>query len=194
MFAGVRAHGCESWQMSECALLQVDWSTDLCLCQVRSFGRLDCAITCLEQIIRPLIHIQNLAMAELLGADGSSGDLTFEVCGSPGEVANDPWYGQPFALYIADNDVYPYKDGLNVDYNMLHGKAMVQNTIAVFGRDQLRQRTAWALSQILVVGQDGGLDQKQRRISDINAVSNFCQCDKFHTSLIICKVENCTHV
>ena len=62
------------------------------------------------------------------------------VCGSPGEVANDPLKTNTF--------VYPYSTNLDITPRQ---KKDVWNMIALNEEDQLRQRMAWALSQILVV-------------------------------------------
>ena len=66
------------------------------------------------------------------------------VCGSPGEVANDPVNG---ALYDAEN---PNHDTTYDDF-MNQQKTKVWTMIALDSQDQLRQRMAWALSQILTV-------------------------------------------
>ena len=62
------------------------------------------------------------------------------VCGSPGEVANDPLKTNTF--------VYQYSTNLDITPRQ---KKDVWNMIALNEEDQLRQRMAWALSQILVV-------------------------------------------
>ena len=40
-------------------------------------------------------------------------------------------------------------------YKARHGKYMVHNTVALTATDQLRQRVAWALAQIYVIGEVG---------------------------------------
>ena len=62
------------------------------------------------------------------------------VCGSPGEVANDPLKTNTF--------VYPHSFNFETPPKQ---KKDVWNMIALNEEDQLRQRMAWALSQILVV-------------------------------------------
>lgn len=66
------------------------------------------------------------------------------VCGSPGEIANDPVNG---ALYDSEN---PNEDTTYDDY-MNQQKTKVWTMIALEKDDQLRQRMAWALSQIVTV-------------------------------------------
>ena len=44
---------------------------------------------------------------------------------------------------------------LHSRHALTNGKSMVHNTLALSAPDQLRQRMAWALSQIFVIGVDG---------------------------------------
>lgn len=62
------------------------------------------------------------------------------VCGSPNEVANDPLKPNIFTFYYNEIMEDAYKQ-----------KKDVWNMIALTEADQLRQRMAWALSQIIVV-------------------------------------------
>ena len=75
----------------------------------------------------------------------SSAQLSGEgilVCGSPGEVSNDRSIDSTFEFQTGNNlPVYP--PGRN--------RRDVWTMIAINARDQLRQRVAWALSQILVM-------------------------------------------
>ena len=66
------------------------------------------------------------------------------VCGSPGEIANDPVNG---ALYDSEN---PNQDTTYDDF-MNQQKTKVWTMIALEKDDQLRQRMAWSLSQIVTV-------------------------------------------
>ena len=70
----------------------------------------------------------------------SEDDNRAVVCGSPGEVANDPLKANTF--------VFPYQENVESPQTQ---KKDVWNMIALNKEDQLRQRMAWALSQILVV-------------------------------------------
>ncbi|KAI2497376.1 Protein of unknown function (DUF1501) [Fragilaria crotonensis] len=71
------------------------------------------------------------------------------VCGSPFEVANDLMLGgsQGRGAYDAMNPYYATTD--YVDF--AKQKRIVWTQIALGAKDQLRQRVAWALAQILVV-------------------------------------------
>ncbi|KAL7561162.1 hypothetical protein ACA910_011983 [Epithemia clementina (nom. ined.)] len=72
------------------------------------------------------------------------------VCGSPGEVANDLTLGGE----LERGAFGVYTDYNNTAGNFHEDKEMVWLTIALTAPDQLRQRVAWALSQILVVNAD----------------------------------------
>ncbi len=65
------------------------------------------------------------------------------ICGSPGEVANGDII----------NNTFHYGETTNIKFGeeMQRQKKNVWNMIALSSEDQLRQRVAWALSQILVV-------------------------------------------
>ena len=101
--------------------------------------------------------VQSDAMARAVGAVGSRAADGFETCGSPGEVANDPNLRQ--LQYI---NTY---DGINSgaaatqmldghDTSVYRGKYLAFSNTAHMASDQLRQRVAWALSQIFVVNSD----------------------------------------
>jgi len=85
--------------------------------------------------------LRTSALAEALGVTSASGDAVV-VCGSPGEVANDPSF----------NSVFSFADQSGKDETALENqKKNTWNMIALSAADQLRQRMAWALSQILVI-------------------------------------------
>jgi uncharacterized protein (DUF1800 family) len=105
--------------------------------------------------------VQTLAMAALVGATGTTASTGFEACGSPGEVGNDPAQGHKFPTYMtslydgADSVVQPQTKG--------DSKVIVPASVAVKKEhtDQLRQRTAWALSQIWVMSEGGATNRIQ---------------------------------
>ncbi|CAK0869087.1 unnamed protein product [Prorocentrum cordatum] len=81
----------------------------------------------------------------------------YESCGSPGEVANDPslghqsWFSVEFRGIEKDDDFeVPYSRA-----NHRQSKSTVWTTMALYASDQLRQRAAWALSQIMVTSSNG---------------------------------------
>ncbi|CAK0855036.1 unnamed protein product, partial [Prorocentrum cordatum] len=81
----------------------------------------------------------------------------YESCGSPGEVANDPSLGHHFSFYTSyTSDL----NDLNFEVPFWRPSAALSRTqvwtmMALEANDQLRQRAAWALSQILVASTSG---------------------------------------
>ena len=69
------------------------------------------------------------------------------VCGSVGEIANSPFKGEGFQ-YSWEY----FREDLDVAEDMYEQRHTVWASIALKAPDQLRQRMAWALSQICVVG------------------------------------------
>ena len=64
------------------------------------------------------------------------------VCGSMGEVSNDPSFTEVFDVSSNEFTVSS-SDTLN------NQKSVVWTEVALYGDDQLRQRMAWALAQII---------------------------------------------
>ena len=95
------------------------------------------------------IEIQSEAVANSLGANkienviGNSGGTL--VCGSQGEVAPDPYLEDFFEIRLSDTDT------LNTLDRHREQRQTVWIDRALNSQDQLRQKMAWALSQILVV-------------------------------------------
>eukprot|EP00051_Salpingoeca_urceolata_P032686 m.16891 g.16891 ORF g.16891 m.16891 type:complete len:2374 (-) comp5352_c0_seq1:24-7145(-) len=104
-------------------------------------------------------ELQTTTLADHVGAASIAGDGTAEVCGSPGEVTNVPRLGH---LYHVPKKSDP-AEAINTqtDYKMLqnNGKTVLWSSVALKAEDQLRQRVAWALSEILVASAvDVGLE------------------------------------
>lgn len=76
------------------------------------------------------------------------------------QVANSPSAGHRFAMQMLS---WRYESSdktlstlpLHAQYDHSNGKSMVHNTLALHAPDQLRQRMAWALSQVFVIGVSG---------------------------------------
>ena len=83
-------------------------------------------------------------VAEYFGESVSSGGSGSLVCGSPFEVANDPTLGYQFDVTTGQDTVW----------NLDHQREYVWTMVGLQAKDQLRQRVAWALSQLLVVVRD----------------------------------------
>ena len=95
-------------------------------------------------------ELQTYDLAEELGAIATRSSETFEVCGSPSEEANDPFYGHLYH-FMQPGAATGYEK--QTDFNMRRKEASTAawSTNAVTDDTfQLRQRIAWALSQILV--------------------------------------------
>ena len=76
------------------------------------------------------------------------------VCGSRGEVANDPLLGDSWLDVAANKNKRRGAAGLPGDKeasNMSLQREFIWSQVVMTAKDQLRQRTAWALSQIFAV-------------------------------------------
>ena len=93
--------------------------------------------------------LKSPAVANAVGGSDFAYAVTGGVitCGSVGEVSNDPTFG---ALFDTDNN-FEETSGAN-EYQQQ--KSKVWTAINLFENDQLRQRMAWALSQILTIVPD----------------------------------------
>jgi hypothetical protein len=80
-------------------------------------------------------------VAQHFGESVSKGGSGTVVCGSPFEVDNDPALGYQFDVTTGQDTVW----GLE------HQREHVWTMVGLKAEDQLRQRVAWALSQLLVV-------------------------------------------
>ena len=108
-------------------------------------------------------EIQGPAMARHLGVAATGNvDDAFEFCGSPGEVANDPLAGAQYALYDEADMAKVVSTSFDQDHELEEGKSMVWTSVVFSAPDQLRQRVAFALSQIFVVSTTG-LDMLQKQ-------------------------------
>lgn len=111
--------------------------------------------------------VQTPGFAAAIGAliaDGNSNVTGTEACGSFGEVANDPSFGNRYHSFLTIDDDFRIKeesDYLRLPYRVQNGKMMVWENIGLTSSDQLRQRMAWALSQIYLLGENGYPKQKE---------------------------------
>jgi len=99
--------------------------------------------------------LQSLPLARAFGAVESFNGFA-EVCGSPGEVANDPSLGHQYAFHAGEESL---DKAFGVDYDTPDevpylGRASIWTMLALEAPDQLRQRVAWALAQVFVVAPD----------------------------------------
>lgn len=102
------------------------------------------------------IELQTETVANSLGANklenviGNTGGTL--VCGSQGEVAPDPYLEDYFEIRTSDTDT--------LSDNNVAQRQTVWIDRALNSQDQLRQKMAWALSQILVVDPSVLTDRK----------------------------------
>eukprot|EP01046_Picozoa_sp_COSAG06_P010573 COSAG06_NODE_579_length_14027_cov_2.460942_5_plen_3130_part_00 len=108
-------------------------------------------------------------LAEFAGAEDVSVDPGVSLsCGSQGEVANDPALGHKYG----DRREFPQKP-------THRDKEMLWPNVIVHAQDQLRQRVAWALSQMYVVSGPGGYEGNSESVPNFydilvrNAFGNF---------------------
>ena len=98
--------------------------------------------------------LQTREMAAWVGATADYPDIGFEACGSRGEVANEPTMGARYSFSYGNTDRdelgYQGLDQFGSDHRS--NRHMLWTTVVLNAPDQLRQRTAWALSQIFSVG------------------------------------------
>jgi hypothetical protein len=94
-------------------------------------------------------ELQTEKVANSLGANklenviGNSGGTL--VCGSQGEIAPDPMEDDYFEINLYDTDT------LDTMVEPRSQKQTIWTHLALSAEDQLRQKMAWALSQILVI-------------------------------------------
>lgn len=82
----------------------------------------------------------------------NSGDLV-EVCGSPGEVSNDPSKGHQYLLQKYGDAEEEFAATLDQDHERWVASKMIWNTVTMNAPDQLRHRVAWALASIFIVSE-----------------------------------------
>ena len=133
--------------LSDGGLFKDDYSFDnspdrtvTCVNSIMDFTNMD---SCRLSTGDGCIPIEILSNRYILTNDGKEGVL---VCGSHGEIANNPGFVDKY-----DNNMFHmYESGREVfDYGEQKGNVWAQ--IALEANDQLRQRIAWAFSQILVI-------------------------------------------
>jgi len=101
-------------------------------------------------------------VAEYFGLTTSASGYGMIVCGSPGEVANKPQLGSEFeVLTFSSRQTQSSGD-------LARQRETVWTNIALGADDQLRQRMAWALSQILVIAKSAISSQDKETESFVN--------------------------
>lgn len=99
--------------------------------------------------------LQTEEIAQALGAASEATEYS-AVCGSPQEVANDPDMGHLLSFKHGGSDDIYFDQEYHFWWNRdRRAKQMIWTMHALYADDQLRQRMAWALSQIYVASVSG---------------------------------------
>ena len=108
------------------------------------------------------LSVQSAGFAEAVGvtAEPSSASVpTVEMCGSAGEIASDPFVGHHFFFGKERvGDVFKFTQFENLpNFRAANsfGAQQVHTMAALYAHDELRQRVAWSLAEIVVVSQKG---------------------------------------
>ena len=96
--------------------------------------------------------MQSGRVAASIGARATV-EVTYEVCGSPGEVANEPSLGNRYGIHLTADIPDTSSPPLHASHSWDEGKQAVQYNVALTAPDQLRQRVAFALGSIFVISQ-----------------------------------------
>ena len=103
------------------------------------------------------LRVQTAGVAEAVGVgmQPAGGVPTYEMCGSAGEVATAPLEGHMFYTGSQRYSTYRGTQGEMLPTGQAHGIQFgtIHATLAVRAPDELRQRVAWSLAQVLVVGE-----------------------------------------
>eukprot|EP00945_MAST-04E_sp_MAST-4E-sp1_P002536 g2536.t1 len=111
-------------------------------------------------------EVQTYELAEMANAVAGGASDGFESCGSRGEIRNEEKYGHLYRFPSKRLDLgIDANNELDFPYYRTEGKHMVWLNVALKSPDQLRQKVAWALSQILVIG-ESGLSGKEDEIEN----------------------------
>ena len=89
-------------------------------------------------------------VAEYFGANTELAGTGIMTCGSPYETSNDPTEGQVFEV----------NTGRNTAWGLSSQREHAWAHIGLTAPDQLRQRVAWALAQLLVIAEGAISDQR----------------------------------
>jgi hypothetical protein len=117
----------------------------------RYIGRLDESVD--FRYLATSVQSQQFAMH--VGALGVTVDDGAMACGSRAEASNQPQHDHRYHIHTVEEDKRTWNQpqaGLFKTYHDGNGKSMVWTNVVLSATDQLRQRTAWALSQIYVNG------------------------------------------
>ena len=102
------------------------------------------------------VELQTFSMATYANAIQTAPDGGFEACGSRGEIENNPFLGHQYQFTSKLNDIrVALKEEMDYPVDPADAKSNIWVNVALKSEDQLRQRVAWSLSQIIVIAEDG---------------------------------------
>lgn len=110
--------------------------------------------------------LQNDIMAETLGSVRIESEVgNFMACGSPGEMETIPSNGATVIFdqgLVGAGHLYRIKDisPRVMNFKQTKGRTNIWRNVVLNSSDQLRQRVAWAFSQIFVVNAIGNIGQE----------------------------------
>lgn len=110
------------------------------------------------------------------------------VCGSPNEIANDPTLEGAQGRGAFDALNWEFATTSEVDF--IKQKRLIWTHIALTADDQLRQRVAWALAQILVISPNAIADGEFETESVTNFYDIFVSIDCTGSTLSLRKPSN----
>jgi len=94
------------------------------------------------------INVANFYGAQIIDIEGGN----MLSCGSPGEVSNSPTFGHKYMKFMNTENEYGVET-LYRRYSSKRGRSVVWTNLILKSPDQLRQRIAWCLIQIFVLGE-----------------------------------------
>jgi len=104
-----------------------------------------------------LTDLQTAEVAQYFNASVKIIPADVDTCGSPQETPNNPLLGHKY-MFVNNRQRFDDSKVFDLDsarYSEARGKDRVWTNVVLSAKDQLRQRVAWALSQILVIGESG---------------------------------------
>lgn len=97
------------------------------------------------------VELQTEEIAAIVGALRTNSDQEgFEACGSPGEVSTTPELGYHYSVSNWNNSAQ-ITEALEWPLPSYHDHRFILENVALKAYDQLRQRVAWTLSNIVVI-------------------------------------------
>ena len=97
------------------------------------------------------VEMQTLPLANYVGAVQTAPEGGFEACGSRAEYENQPSFGHHYPFSSKFNDLRNIYEEMDYPCNQRDAKSNIWVNVVLNSDDQLRQRVAWSLSQLIVI-------------------------------------------